>query len=124
MSVMAATALTVVAMTVSAVASAMSVVMLTVTAAVSMSAALMAAVLIMVVTATSATATTASAAASFAAQTAHHALYLTVGSLPALHNLALEVELHACERVVEIHCHLVVGNLEDMSEEPVAVLVL
>ena len=124
MSVMAATALAVVTMTVSAVASAMSVVMLTVTLTASVTAALMTAVLIMVVTATSATATTASAAAPFAAQTVHHALYLTVGSLPALHNLALEVELHACERVVEIHCHLVVGNLEDMSEEPVAVLVL
>lgn len=124
MSVMAAATLAVVTMTVSAVASAMSVVMLTVTLTASVTAALMTAVLIMVVTATSATATTASAAASFAAQTVHHALYLTVGSLAALHNLALEVELHACERVVEIHCHLVVGHLEDMSEEPVAVLVL
>lgn len=111
MLVVAATAFAAVSVTMSAMTSAMSVLMIAVTLTVAM-------------TASAATSTSATAAASFTAQTVHHALYLLVGCLAALHDLAFEVELHACKRMVEVHCHSVVGHLEHVSEEAVAILIL
>ena len=124
MLVVAATAFAAVSVTMSAMTSAMSMLMIAVTLTVAMTATFVIVAVFMVVTASAATSASATAAASFTAQTVHHALYLLIGCLAALHNLAFEVELHACKRMVEVHCHSVVGHLEHVSEEAVAVLVL
>ena len=115
LSVVAAAAVIAVSVTMSAMTSAMSVLMIAVTFTVTVAATFVIVVMLMVVTASAATTTTATAAASFATQTVHHALNLLVGCLAALHHLTLEVELHAGKRMIEIHCHRVVGHLEHVS---------
>lgn len=77
------------------------------------------------VSATAATAVAATtAAATFAAQTVYEHLNFFVSCLATLHHTALEVELFACKRVVEVHLHLVCRDVEYTCHEVLSLLVL
>ena len=68
-------------------------------------------------------ASAAMTAASAAVHVVEQSLYLVVCSFAVLDNVALEVELVASERVVEVNLNLVSANFQNLCYEEVAVLV-
>lgn len=54
----------------------------------------------------------------------HQVLDFLVGGIPTFKYLALKLQRHACERVVEIHFHEVVLNLHHLAHKVIAVFVL
>lgn len=79
-----------------------------------------------VATAVSAVSATAAAAttASLTAQAVDHGLYLVVGCLAAFEHTALELQRLTGQRVVQVHLHLVVADVEHAPEKAVAVGIL
>ena len=67
---------------------------------------------------------TTSATAALTAQAIDKALYLVLCSLATLKNLSREAEGLSRKRMIEVHLHLVVGNLKNTSVETVAILIL
>ena len=69
-------------------------------------------------------ATTSAATAASASHMLDEVLDLLLGSLAVLGHLSAEQQRLACQRMVQVHLHLLVGHLNDTAVEVVAVLVL
>ena len=68
--------------------------------------------------------TVAASASALSAEEVHEVLYLLVASLSLFEHSSLEVQRLSSQRMVEVHLHLVVGDVHHTSIESVAFLIL